>query len=98
MAAVASSAKRSTSAVRFVQQRKASTAWVSASIPVVAVVLGGIISFYAPVIGALIIPILLSLLAFVNSIWASALLYIAVMLVILIKPSGLFCTATQKKV
>jgi len=63
-----------------------------------AVVLGGITSFYAPVIGALIIPILLSLLAFVNSIWASALLYIAVMLVILIKPSGLFCKAAQKKV
>lgn len=63
-----------------------------------AFVLGGFTSFYGPVVGAVIIPIVNSLTAFINGIWASALLYIFVMLVILIKPNGLFGKAEQKKV
>ncbi|MDR1692727.1 MAG: branched-chain amino acid ABC transporter permease [Oscillospiraceae bacterium] len=63
-----------------------------------AFVVGGFTSFYGPVIGAAIIPILLALLAYISSIWSSALLYIAVMLVILVKPSGLFGKKTVKKV
>lgn len=63
-----------------------------------AFVLGGFNTFYGPVIGAIIIPIIHSLMAFISGIWASALLYIVVMLVILIKPAGLFGKAVQKKV
>ena len=63
-----------------------------------AFVMGGYTSFYGPVIGAAFIPILHSLMAFINGLWASALLYILVMLVILIKPAGLFGKAVQKKV
>lgn len=63
-----------------------------------AFVVGGFTSFYGPVIGASIIPILLSLLAFISGIWSSAMLYIVVMLVILIKPAGLFGKTVQKKV
>lgn len=63
-----------------------------------AFVLGGFSSFYGPVIGAVIIPIALALIAYISGIWATALLYIAVMLVILLKPSGLFGKFAEKKV
>lgn len=63
-----------------------------------AFIIGGYTSFYGPAIGAAIIPILLSLLAFISGIWSSALLYIVVMIAILIKPAGLFGKAVQKKV
>lgn len=63
-----------------------------------AFVFGGFTSFYGPVIGAVIIPILLALSAFVSGIWANALLYTTVMLVILIKPSGLFGKSIEIKV
>lgn len=68
------------------------------SYSLLACVLGGLTSFYGPVIGAAIIPLVLSLMAFISGIWSSALLYIAVMLVILIKPAGLFGKTIQKKV
>lgn len=63
-----------------------------------AFVFGGFTSFYGPVIGAVLIPIMLSLSAFASGIWASALLYIVVMLVILVKPSGLFGKGVEMKV
>lgn len=63
-----------------------------------AFVVGGFTTFYGPVIGAALIPVLHSLMAFISGIWASALLYILVMLVILIKPAGLFGKDVQKKV
>ena len=63
-----------------------------------AFVLGGFSSFYGPVVGAAIIPVVQSLMAFISGIWASALLYIVVMLVILIKPAGSFGKSVQKKV
>ena len=63
-----------------------------------AFVLGGFSSFYGPVVGAAIIPVVQSLMAFISGIWASALLYIVVMLVILIKPAGLVGKSVQKKV
>lgn len=63
-----------------------------------AFVVGGFTSFVGPVIGAAIIPMVQSLMAFISGIWASALLYILVMLAILIKPAGLFGKAVQKKV
>lgn len=63
-----------------------------------AFVLGGFTSFYGPALGAVIIPILLSLLALVSGIWSGALTYLVAMLVILIKPAGLFGKEFQKKV
>ena len=63
-----------------------------------AFVLGGFTSFYGPALGAVIIPILLSLLALISGIWSSALTYMVAMLIILIKPAGLFGKVTQKKV
>lgn len=63
-----------------------------------AFVFGGFTSFYGPVVGAVLIPILLSLSAFISGIWANALLYTVVMLVILVKPSGLFGKSVEMKV
>ncbi|MDD6160413.1 MAG: branched-chain amino acid ABC transporter permease [Oscillospiraceae bacterium] len=63
-----------------------------------AFVMGGFTTFHGPVVGAVIIPVLHSLMAKISGLWASALLYIIVMLVILIKPAGLFGKAVQKKV
>ncbi len=63
-----------------------------------AFVFGGFSSFYGPVIGAVLTPILLAMFAYASGIWANALLYTAVMLVILIKPSGLFGRSIEVKV
>ena len=63
-----------------------------------AFVLGGFTSFYGPVVGAVIIPVATSLLALISGLWANVLLYIFVLLVILIKPAGLFGKQDIKKV
>ncbi len=63
-----------------------------------AFVFGGFTSFYGPGIAAVIVPIVLSLMALISGIWATALVYAVVMIVILIKPAGLFGKATIKKV
>jgi len=63
-----------------------------------AFVVGGYTSFYGPVIGAFIIPIILAILAMISGLWANALLYIVVLLVILIKPMGIFGEETVEKV
>lgn len=63
-----------------------------------AFVVGSITSFWGPPVAAAIIPILLVFLAMLSGLWASASLYIIVMLLILIKPAGLFGKETVKKV
>ena len=63
-----------------------------------ALAIGGFTSFYGPVVGALLIQVVLSMMGFVSGIWATALTYILVMLVILVKPAGLFGKTVQKKV
>ena len=63
-----------------------------------ALVVGGYTSFYGPVIGALLIPTLLAMLAMISGLWANVLLYIVVLLVILIKPVGLFGERTMEKI
>ena len=63
-----------------------------------ALVVGGFATFFGPIIGAVIIQVVLSMMGFVSGIWATALTYIVVMLVVLAKPSGLFGKAIQKKV
>ena len=63
-----------------------------------ALVVGGFATFFGPIIGAVLIQVVLSMMGFASGIWATALTYIVVMLVILAKPSGLFGKAIQKKV
>ena len=63
-----------------------------------AFVVGGIPSFYGPALGAAVIPILLVFFALINGLWANSMLYILVMLLVLIKPEGLFGTKVLKKV
>ncbi len=63
-----------------------------------ASVLGGFSSFYGPIIGAVIIPISKALIAIFNSLWSSVILYSLILLVILIKPIGLFGKKINKKV
>ena len=71
------------------------TIWMSS---LLAFVLGGYNSFYGPTIGAVMIPIILSMAALVSGLWSNAILYAVILLAILIKPEGLFGKATAKKV
>lgn len=63
-----------------------------------ASVLGGFSSFYGPIIGAILIPISKALIAIFNSLWSSVILYSLILLIILIKPIGLFGKKINKKV
>ena len=63
-----------------------------------ASVLGGFSSFYGPIIGALLIPISKAVIAIYNSLWSGVILYSAILLVVLIKPRGLFGKKDVKKV
>ncbi len=63
-----------------------------------ASILGGFSSFYGPLVGAIIIPIGKSLIAIYNSMWSGVILYSLVLLVVLIKPVGLFGKKIAKKV
>ena len=63
-----------------------------------ALVIGGITSFYGPIIGAIIIPTLLAMLAMVSGLWSNVLMYSVVLFVILVKPEGLFGKKTMNKI
>ncbi len=63
-----------------------------------ASVLGGFSSFYGPIVGAVLIPIGKALIAIVDSLWSGVILYSLVLLIILIKPIGLFGKKIAKKV
>lgn len=63
-----------------------------------ASVLGGFSSFYGPIIGAILIPISKAMIAIFNSLWSSVILYSLILLIILIKPIGLFGKKINKKV
>lgn len=63
-----------------------------------ALVIGGFTSFYGPVIGAVIIPTLLAMLAMISGLWSNVLMYSVVLLVILLKPEGLFGKKTMSKI
>ncbi len=71
------------------------TIWMSS---LLAFILGGYNSFYGPTVGAVMIPIILSMAALVSGLWSNAILYAIILLAILIKPEGLFGKATAKKV
>ena len=68
------------------------------TLTLLAFVMGGYTSFYGPVIGAVMIPIAMSLLAMISGLWANVFLYTLVLLVILIKPVGIFGKKTIEKV
>ncbi len=63
-----------------------------------ASVLGGFSSFYGPIVGAVLLPLSKALIAIFNSLWSSVILYSLILLVILIKPIGLFGKKINKKV
>lgn len=63
-----------------------------------ASVLGGFGSFYGPIIGAIIIPLSKALIAIFNSLWSGVILYSLILLIVLIKPIGLFGKKVNKKV
>lgn len=70
-----------------------------------ACVLGGFGTFYGPVIGAILIPILSSCVGFMANVkgfesiseWRTAIVYSLILLMILMKPSGLFGGKIVKK-
>lgn len=63
-----------------------------------ASILGGFSSFYGPIVGAILIPISKALIAVYNSLWSGVILYTLILLVVLIKPIGLFGKKIGKKV
>lgn len=63
-----------------------------------AFVMGGYTSFYSPVISAVIITVATALLALISGLWANVLLYVFVLLVILVRPNGIFGKKAVKKV
>jgi branched-chain amino acid transport system permease protein len=63
-----------------------------------ALIVGGYTSFFAPIVGAVIIPVLVAMLAMVNTLWANVMMYSVIMLLILIRPMGLFGKKTMDKI
>ena len=63
-----------------------------------ACVLGGVSSFWAPITGCIIIPLLLNYSAIFSPKWATLISFIIIMLIILIRPNGLFGKKYVKKV
>jgi branched-chain amino acid transport system permease protein len=63
-----------------------------------ACVLGGVSSFWAPITGCVIIPLLLNFSAVFSPKWAVLISFIIIMLIILIRPNGIFGKKFIKKV
>ncbi len=62
-------------------------------------VLGGFATFYGPVVGAFIIGILNNVIGFyISSKWATAILYVFILLILIVKPTGIFGKKHIKKV
>lgn len=65
----------------------------------ISAVLGGFATFYGPVVGAFIIGILNNLIGFyISSKWATAILYVFILIVLIVKPTGIFGKKHIKKV
>ncbi|MBS7528142.1 branched-chain amino acid ABC transporter permease [Fusibacter paucivorans] len=65
----------------------------------ISAVLGGFATFYGPVVGAFIIGILNNLIGFyISSKWATAILYVFILIVLIFKPTGIFGKKHIKKV
>jgi branched-chain amino acid transport system permease protein len=63
-----------------------------------ACVLGGVSSFWAPIVGCAIIPLLLNYSAIFSPKWATLISFIIIMLIIMIRPNGIFGKKYVKKV
>ncbi|TVP86356.1 MAG: branched-chain amino acid ABC transporter permease [Acholeplasmataceae bacterium] len=63
-----------------------------------AAVLGGFTTFFGPVVGAIMIPLLTVFLYRVDNLWNIAMVYMIILLIVLIKPVGLFGKKIAKKV
>ncbi|MBF4693039.1 branched-chain amino acid ABC transporter permease [Fusibacter ferrireducens] len=65
----------------------------------ISAVLGGFATFYGPVVGAFIIGMLNNIIGFyISSKWATAILYFFILIVLVLKPTGLFGKKFIKKV
>jgi branched-chain amino acid transport system permease protein len=63
-----------------------------------ACVLGGVSSFWAPIAGCVLIPLFLNYSAILSPKWAMLISFVIIMLIILIRPNGLFGVKYVKKV
>ena len=63
-----------------------------------ACVLGGISSFWAPIAGSILIPLFLNYSALFSPRWTVLITFVLIMLIILIRPNGLFGKRVIKKV
>jgi branched-chain amino acid transport system permease protein len=63
-----------------------------------ALVIGGFSTFYGPIVGAVVIPVLIAMLAMISGLWSGVLMYSVVLLAILLKPEGLFGKKTMDKI
>ncbi|MCK5731916.1 MAG: hypothetical protein KAH13_02790 [Tenericutes bacterium] len=63
-----------------------------------AAILGSFSSFIGPLVASILIPILTSLLVFVVPLWQNAVVYIIILVIVLVKPFGLFGNPIAKKV
>ncbi|HAQ56564.1 MAG TPA: hypothetical protein DCR44_04095 [Acholeplasmatales bacterium] len=63
-----------------------------------ASILGGFSSFGGPLVGAVLINLFSSIASFLNSVWTNVIVYVLVLLLVLVKPLGLFGKKTAKKV
>ncbi|MGI6360048.1 MAG: branched-chain amino acid ABC transporter permease [Acholeplasmatales bacterium] len=63
-----------------------------------ALILGGASTFYGPIIAAFIIPIVTGFVAYFQPAWSNVIVYVLILIVILIRPNGIFGKKVQKKV
>lgn len=63
-----------------------------------ALVLGGFATFYGPLVGAVIIPMLTVFVSMYTSVWSLPIMYIIALIIVLILPNGLFGKQAAKKV
>lgn len=63
-----------------------------------ACILGGLSTFYGPIVGAVLIPVFSNIFRYNFSAWADVIVYALILIVILIKPLGIFGKKIAKKV
>lgn len=63
-----------------------------------ASILGGFSTFTGPLVGAIMIPWLSALFSYFNSLWQGVIVYTLILLIVLVKPLGLFGKKIAKKV
>jgi branched-chain amino acid transport system permease protein len=63
-----------------------------------AAILGSFSSFLGPLVASVLIPVLTGLLSLIVPLWQNAVVYIFILVVVLVKPMGLFGKKIAKKV